>query len=125
MNPRMVTEAQKLASRKRRNTRKALKRKARRHRALEATITAHASVMGEIPFMEGEDALLIQYGTPKQIKQRIAILNSYVHEFDPQNPSKIVMMTNSFESEPVAPTHELIENGDRWSLKRRRDFELW
>ena len=120
----MVTEAQKLASRKRRNTRKAMKRKARRHRALEATITAHPSVMGEYPFMEGEDALLIQYGTPKQIKQRIAILNSYVHEFDPQNPSKIVMINTSL-GEPVAPTHELIENGGRWSLKRRRDFQLW
>lgn len=127
MNHRLLTPAENAANKKRRERKKTLKRKLKRHAALDATIETDPFSAVYLACMDDGAALVLQTGTAAQKRElidKLAARRDVEFLMPHEHSALVVSQLENLVSCPPA-THEFVLVGNRHRLKRRQPFTLW
>ena len=117
-----------LSRRRRRNIKKAIKRKRRRYdAAFWGKVSTSYETVAFLGMLTPEQSAGLNSGSMRDRKRVVQELNIQVAwmKADPRKPNPVP--TDSIQPKPTLKpqTHEFVQKGSGWGLRRREGFKLW
>lgn len=117
-----------LTGKRRRNKKKSLKRRIRRHKAVidNGLIKSFAAAVA-IRLLPNDKKGDLVFGPLRRKRQIVQEINAKTARMEADSGASNPNPPNVTKSEPElkSTTHELVNKGGRWVRRRRKEFSLW